>query len=288
MASLKDIRNRISSVKNTQQITRAMKMVSAAKLRRAEEAIKAARPYALKLREISSRLGQGLDRSSHPLLAEREGGKAVIILVTSDKGLCGGLNVNLCKKVARLYEEKKDEFDNISLVCFGKKGGEYFKSRGIEIKESYRDLKDSAQAEVLATVIQGLTAQYQKGEINRVYVAYNSFLSILNQEPTTQQVLPLEAFTEEEDSGEQSDFLFEPSKDDILNTILPKYVENQGYSAILENVASEHGSRMTSMDAATNNAGDMIARLQLQYNRARQASITKELIEIVSGAESLN
>ena len=123
MASLKDIRNRISSVKNTQQITRAMKMVSAAKLRRAEEAIKAARPYALKLREISSRLGQGIDRSSHPLLAEREGGNAVIIVVTSDKGLCGGLNVNLCKKVARLYEEKKDEFDNISLVCFGKKGG---------------------------------------------------------------------------------------------------------------------------------------------------------------------
>lgn len=288
MASLKDIRNRIVSVKNTQQITKAMKMVAASKLRRAQIAIEEARPYSDKLNSIVSNLSDGVDEKSHPLLAQREKGKAVILLISSDKGLCGGLNSNLFKKVLRFKAEHAEEFDEISLVTLGKKSADFFKNKDLSVEKTARDLKEAAQKVEIVDMMNELVEQFTKGEINRVYIGYNRFQSVIAQEPTLKMVLPIEPPAKGEEDSNKAEFVFEPSPAEILSTLLNKYVVNQAYTGLLDNHASEHGSRMTAMDSATNNASDMISRLQLQYNRARQAAITTELTEIISGAESIN
>lgn len=288
MASLKDIRNRIQSVKNTQQITRAMKMVAASKLRRAQIAIEEARPYSDKLNSIVSNLSDGVDEKSHPLLSNREKGKAVILLISSDKGLCGGLNTNLFKKILRFQGEHLEEFDEISMVSLGKKSVDYFKNRDMSLEKSATDLKDEMQKVEVVEMIKELVELFTKGEINRVYLAFNRFDSVISQEPTLKKVLPIEPPADGAEKSDKAEFVFEPSAAEILSTLLNKYVENQAYTGLLNNHASEHGSRMTAMDSATNNASDMISKLQLQYNRARQAAITTELTEIISGAESVS
>lgn len=287
MPSLKDIRNRIVSVKNTQQITKAMKMVAAAKLRRAQEAIEQARAYSEKLNGIVSNLSQGIDESAHPLLATRDGGKTIFVVVSSDRGLCGGLNNNLFKALRAFHEQHQSECDSSSLTIIGKKAHEYFRSKDYTLGEVYRDMKDADLKKAVVDVMRELVELYTQGEVNRVYLAYNQFASVMTQVPTIKQVLPLEPPAAEAEL-DSTEFLFEPSSQEILSTILPKYVENQAYTSLLDNVASEHGSRMTAMDSATNNANDLIDRLQLQYNRARQTVITTELTEIVSGAEAIN
>ncbi len=286
MATLKDIKLRIDSIKNTQQITKAMKMVAASKMRKAEEAIVQARHYSEKLRGTVSNLSSGAKNSAHPLLEERDGGKAVVLLITSDKGLCGGLNNNLCKKLVKFVPEHTADFEVLELVTFGKKGGEFFGSRDFEVSDSFKNLKEKAMAEKLEEKVQELIRKYENGDFNRLYIAYNRFKNVITQIPEIKQVLPV-ASPEAEETSDEAEFIFEPSAEIILTEILPQYVKNQAYTALLDNYACEHAARMTAMDAATTNAADMIDKLQLQYNRARQAAITSELIEIISGAEAL-
>jgi F-type H+-transporting ATPase subunit gamma len=288
MATLKDIQLRMGSIKNTMQITKAMKMVAASKMRRAEEAITNSRPYSEKLRSIISNLSTGIDQSAHPLLEKREGGKAVVLLISTDRGLCGGLNVNLCKQLNSFIPDQSNNFDVVELITFGKKGTEYFSNRGGNIVESFRDLKDQERANSLEKTIRDLIKKYTEGEFNHLYIAYNRFNNVVSQTPVIKQVLPIEPPTGESSNPEENtEFVFEPSGMAILNAILPQYVENQAFTGLLDNNASEHAARMTAMDAATNNASDMLAKLQIQFNRARQAAITSELIEIISGAEAV-
>ena len=287
MATLKDIQIRITSIKNTQQITRAMKLVSASKMKRAEDRIVEARPYSDKLRAIVANLAEGMESSAHPLLEKRDGGKAVIILITSDKGLCGGLNNNLCKALNQHLQENGSQFDSIELTTFGKKGTEFFQKTDLEISNIYRNLREEEMLRSASQKTKELIQQYSKGEYNHILLAFNRFKNVISQIPTVRNILPLEAPTEETKTAEdQAEFLFEPSTTEILNTLLPQYVENQVYTAMLDGFASEHAARMTAMDAATENAAEMIESLQLQYNRARQSAITSELIEIISGAEA--
>ncbi len=288
MATLKDIKLRMISIENTQQITKAMKMVAASKMRRAEENIVQARPYSEKLRSIISNLSDGMDRSAHPLLEQREGGKAVVLLITTDRGLCGGLNVNLCKKLDQFIPDQTNNFDLIELVTFGKKGSEFFSNRSANIAESFKNMKEKEMADAVVKTIRDLTDKYINGEFNHLFLAYNRFKNVVSQIATIKQVLPIEPPKQESKvPGQSTEFIFEPSGNEILNAILPQYVENQAYTALLDNIACEHAARMTAMDNATNNANDMLSSLQIQYNRARQAAITSELIEIISGAEAV-
>ena len=285
MANLKDIRTRIVSVKNTETITTAMKLVAASKLRRAQVALEEARPYSKKLKAIVSNLSQTTDKDAHPLLRSRKGGKALVLFISSDKGLCGGLNNILAKEFLNFQDQIKSELASVSMIAFGKKGAEYFKNRPIEIKEIYRNLREKGQKIQIILTIQKLVTQYIQGETDRVYIAFNDFKTVLTQTPMFQQILPIEA---PEAVKNRTEYIFEPSSEKILEFLLPKYVENQAYTALLSNFASEHGSRMTAMDSASKNAADLISKFQLQYNRLRQAVITTELIEIISGAESIN
>jgi F-type H+-transporting ATPase subunit gamma len=288
MATLKDIQLRMSSIQNTKQITKAMKMVAASKMRRAEESITHARPYSDKLRSIISNLSSGLDQSAHPLLQKREGGKAVVLLISTDRGLCGGLNVNLCKKLFKFIPEQSSNYEVIKLITFGKKGTEFFRNRKGNITKYFRDLKEKEMAEALQKTVRELIQNYIEGEFNHLFLVYNRFNNVVSQTPLIKQVLPIEPpVAEGSNPDENSQFVFEPSGKDILNAILPQYVENQAFTALLDNNASEYAARMTAMDSATNNATDMLAKLQIQFNRARQAAITSELIEIISGAEAV-
>lgn len=283
MATLKDIKNRIVSVKKTQQITKAMKMVSAAKLRRAQQAVANAKPYSGKLSQIVSNLSAGLTEESHPLLKKNGKGKILIILITSDKGLCGSINTGLCKKIAN----KVSENEEVQIIPVGKKGLEFFERRNVDFPYQFKELKDREIQSELVKLAEIVIKKFVCSEFREVFLAYNEFETVLTQNVQINKILPIEA-TEQEEASPDTEWVFEPNKEEILNSLLPKYVKNRVYTAMLDNVASEHASRMTAMDAATNNASDMISALQLQYNRARQAVITKELIEIISGAESIN
>ncbi|MBU3914936.1 ATP synthase F1 subunit gamma [bacterium] len=288
MATLKDIKLRMGSIENTMQITKAMKMVAASKMRKAEENVARSRPYAEKLKSIVSNLSNGLDSSAHPLLEQRDGGKAVVLLITTDRGLCGGLNVNLCKQLDKFLPNQSNNFEISELITFGKKGNEFFLNRGGNISESFRDLKEAEIAVALNKTVQDLIRQYENGEFNHLFLAYNTFKNVVSQVPTIKQVLPIEPPEKKEaNSDENLEFIFEPSGKGILNAILPQYIENQAFTALLNNFASEHAARMTAMDSATNNAKDMLSALKIKYNRARQAAITSELIEIISGAEAI-
>ncbi len=292
MPSLKAIKKRISSVKNTRQITKAMKMVSAAKLRRAQEAVVAARPYADKVQQVLASLARREDQDAHPLLAQRGQGKALIVLVTSDRGLCGGFNSNVSKAVERHIRANPDGFEQIDLMLVGRKGNDYLKRRpGMSIFKVYENLLGTGQVSYAPAALIGkdLVALFESEQYDAVYLAYNAFRSAISQEPQIVPLLPVVAETGEEPAvGEYlADYLYEPNASDVLAQLLPKYVETQVFRAFLESVASEHGARMSAMDSASKNASEMIGKLTLQYNRARQAAITKELMEIISGAESI-
>ena len=286
MASLKSIKKRIVSVKNTRQITKAMKMVSAAKLRRAQENVVAARPYAKKLGEVLQSLASNLEGDVHPLLEKREAKKLLLIVLTSDRGLCGGFNTNLCKAGDRYIKEKMDSYEQISVMTVGRKGYEFLKSRYTVYKNFANVLaKPNYQTAVMLAqeVIDGFVA----GEYDQVELLYNSFRTVMTQDITFQQMLPV--VPEETAAADETpvEFIYEPSVGELLAEILPKNIEVQIFKAMLETVAGEHGARMTAMDSASKNANEMIGKLTLQYNRARQAAITTELMEIISGSESI-
>lgn len=292
MPNLKDIRKRIGSVKNTQKITRAMKLVAASKLRRAQNAIEAARPYSMKIHEVVSVLASAVEPDAHPLLQSKdECDKALILVITSDKGLCGPFNGALLRRVERFLVEHKDDANSFELMVIGRKGGAFYKAKGREVAELHEEVLDKgASAEAARTFTNLLSEKFNSGEYDKIYLAYNEFQSAIAQEQRVEQILPVVPATLEnkEDESSSKEFLFEPDKEKLLDVLLPKYVQTAVFRAMLDSVASEHGSRMTAMDSATNNASDLIESLTLQYNRARQAAITRELVEITTGAQAIS
>lgn len=286
MASLKSIKKRIVSVKNTRQITKAMKMVSAAKLRRAQENVVAARPYAQKMGEVLQSLAGNLEGDLHPLLQKRDAKKLLLIVVTSDRGLCGGFNSNLCKAGERYIKEKQAEFEQISIMTVGRKGYEFLKNRHTVYK-NFANMLAKPNYQAAAMLAQEVIEGYLAEEYDQVVMLFNSFRTVMSQDITFQQLLPI--VPEEKVTADEAgvEYIYEPSVDDLLTEILPKNIEVQIFKAMLESVAGEHGARMTAMDSASKNASEMIGKLTLQYNRARQAAITTELMEIISGAESI-
>jgi F-type H+-transporting ATPase subunit gamma len=289
MPSLKSIRTRIASVKATQKITRAMKLVAAASLRRAQDAITGARPYANALADAVAEVALRAGAEAHPLLDQRGGQRLTLLVLTSDRGLAGGFNANVFRAIHRLQAERKDVRE-LALEVVGKKGRDYFRRRRLPIKHEL-PAPTSATADDVARQLARLAVQaFTDGSTDAVLLVYNQFKSALAQRVVVEPLLPVVPPSLVPPEGATSgiiDFVYEPSKRKLLDALVPLYVESQIFRALLESVASEFGARMTAMDSATNNAKEMIAKYTLQYNRARQASITKELMEIVGGAEAL-
>jgi F-type H+-transporting ATPase subunit gamma len=288
MASLRDIRKRIRSVKNTRQITKAMKMVSAAKLRRAQENVVAARPYAQTLDAVMGTLISRTDAGSlgHPLLTRREVKKVELVVITSDRGLAGGFNANITRRALKFIQENKGLEVTVSTV--GRKGTEFLRGRGVPSRKDNAGTWAKLKWATADEIARELAKRFLDGEVDAVYLMYNEFVSAISQVPTTAQLLPFEAKAKETKSGEsQVDYKYEPNPQAVLEKLVPQAVSVKVYRALLESFAAEHAARMTAMENATRNAGDMIGALTLFYNRSRQAQITKELVEIVSGAEAL-
>ena len=283
MATLKAIRKRIGSIRNTQQITKAMKMVSAAKLRRAQEAVLAARPYAEKMAALLKNLSGRVSAEAHPLLMEREEKKVQLLLLTADRGLCGGYNANLIRAAEGFLRSHGKEKE-VQLAVIGRKGADYFRRRKVEMTDRY--IGSRPPEELAAELAQKMISRFIQGECDAVYILYSRFRSALSQVPTLEKLIPVATGGEEGD-GHVTEYLYEPGLGALLSSLLPKVVEVAIYRALLEAAASEHGARMTAMDSATSNAAEMMSSLTLQMNRARQASITRELLEIVSTAEAL-
>lgn len=287
MATLKAIRKRISSVKNTQQITKAMKMVSAAKLRRAQEAAVQARPYAEKMTELLKNVSARVSSDAHPLLTSREEKKIHVVLFTSDRGLCGGYNTNLIRTAETFNRQHAGEAE-IELTMVGRKGADHFRRRGAKIADRYGDILYKAADELAAEIAQKLIDRFISGEADTVYIIYSRFRSALSQIPTVEKLLPVSlAQSSEAEAEQQTEYLYEPGVQQLLASLLPRVTGVAVQRALLEATASEHGARMTAMESASGNASKMIGSLTLQMNRARQASITRELLEIVGTAEAL-
>ena len=281
MPALIDIRRRIRSVKSTQQITKAMKMVSAAKLRRAQEAMFAARPYARKMLEVLQGIASRTDKDAHPLLQERGHARTLLVVVTADKGLCGAFNANIIRAATRFLGERKP--DGIELGLVGRRGRDALKRRGFKVRfervGAFQALRYATAREMAKELVDAFTS----GEVDEVFLVYNEFKSVIQQRIAVERLLPIERHLLNPQQP-RFDYLYEPAPAGILKSLLPRHVEVQIWKALLESNAAEHGARMTSMDAATNNASEMIDRLTLYMNKVRQAAITKEIIEVVSGA----
>src|SRR5687767_14130123 len=289
MASLIDIRRRLKSVKNTQQITRAMKMFSVAKLRRAQDRVIGARPYAKALRDVLASVSSRVKEAHHPVLASREEKRVVLLVLEGDKGLAGAFNANVNRAVAALLAEKKG-WESVTLLPIGKKAFDYWKRRPTPLTpKSYPGIFARVEYEHAKEIADYLTAEFVEDRIDAAYAVYNEFKSVVTQIVRRDRILPISrsetAVAEAPPPGEPTaDYIYEPDPETILAKLLPRYVEFVIFRMLLESAAAEHGARMTAMESATKNAGEMIDSLTLTYNRARQARITRELIEIVSGA----
>ena len=281
MPTLKTLRKRVASVRSTQKITKAMKMIAAARLRRAQDAAERARPYSGKLAETFGVVAAGVEPDAHPLLARREERRLDLLVLTSDRGLCGGYNHNLLRAAHRFLHRDGRE---AAVAVVGRKGIEYFRRRGVRMVQQEVGMAARPATDLTRELAEVLTKRFVDGETDAVYLAYNRFVSPVQQVPTVTPLLPI-ALPESE--GPPVDYIFEPDRAALLDMLLPRYVQAVMTQAVLEAVASEHGARMTAMDNATTNASDMIGRLTLLMNRVRQASITKELMEIIGGAEAL-
>jgi F-type H+-transporting ATPase subunit gamma len=335
MATLRDLRKRLKAVKNTQKITKAMKMVAASKLKKAQDAILAARPYALRMQEVLQHIiAHAEDLNAHPLLAAREPKRIELVVLTSDRGLCGSFNSSITRFGERYLKENSDRFDAIRLSSIGKKGRDHFKRKGFEVFADYSGISGSPKFEQADEIAQDLAKRFEGGEVDAIYLLYNEFKSAISQKVVLKQLLPIvdlegwednprvrvgdlasfsastRALTEAQtklevelpasgatasSSGSKAleiqpegfEHVYEPTREEVLDTLLPQHLAVQLYRAVLESTAAEHGARMTAMDAASRNAKDMIERLTLRTNRARQAAITTELLEIIGGAEAL-
>jgi len=291
MATVKEIRGRIKSIQSTEKITRAMKMVASVKFRKAHQAVVAARPYSRKLNAILKNLIPSLEELDNELLKEREIKRICVVVVAADRGLCGSFNTNLLKAATTLVNEKYGEFlrnHNLTIISIGKKSYDFFHKRQYDIYARYINIFDRLHFSSAENVIKEIIKGYLERKFDKVVVIYNEFKSVVQSKITEEQLLPIAGFKDEKESlGNVSNYIFEPSSKEIVNILLPRHLNTQIWQVLLESYASEQASRMTAMDSATNNANDLIRELSITYNRARQAAITKELLEVVAGAEAL-
>ncbi len=287
MATLRDIQRRIKAVKNTQQITKAMKMVAAAKLRKVQTRMLELRQYADKMRSVIGSLSASAGDESHPLLAVRRVKTAEVLVITSDKGLCGAFNTNILRSAHK--QIKAGEADaNVNVSVVGRKALDYFTRRKVDIKAKWTGISGALSFEDAKTISEAIIARYVEGEVDEVHLVYNEFINVVKQKVRSVKLLPTSTEEAEEDAAEfTADFIFEPDREQLLEALLPKNVEIQVYRALLESMASEEAARMSAMENATKAASEMIDTLTLQYNKARQASITAELMDIVGGVEAL-
>lgn len=299
MASLRDIRKRIRSVQNSQKITKAMKLVAASKLRRAQDAIVAARPYAQQIGHLLARVAtramadaEFADQPAHPLLGQRAGGRVLLIVITSDRGSCGAFNSNIIRRAERFLQENAERFSTIELATIGRKGRDYFKKRPQYKVFDHADVFGNLNFRRASEIANDWVKQFEAGSLDSVMLLYNEFKTAMNQHVVVHDVLPVtpEATVDtlQAQEGDGVDYVYEPDRDQVLDKLIPRYLAVQLWRALLESAAAEQGARMTAMDAASNNARDMADALTLQYNRARQATITRDLMDIVGGAEALS
>ncbi|CAK1883423.1 F0F1 ATP synthase subunit gamma [Vibrio crassostreae] len=288
MAGAKEIRNKIGSVKSTQKITKAMEMVAASKMRRSQDAMEATRPYAETMRKVIGHLANGSLEYKHPYLEEREAKRVGYIIVSTDRGLCGGLNINLFKKAMNDMKDWSEKGADVELAIVGSKATAFFNNSGAKVVAQVSGLGDRPSLEDLIGSVSVMLKKYDEGELDRLFVVFNKFENTMVQEPTIDQLLPLPKSDSEEMKRSHSwDYIYEPEPKPLLDALLVRYVESQVYQGVVENLACEQAARMIAMKSATDNAGDIIDDLELVYNKARQAAITQELSEIVSGAAAV-
>ncbi|WP_273209929.1 F0F1 ATP synthase subunit gamma [Marinobacter subterrani] len=288
MAVGKEIRNQISSIKSTQKITSAMEMVAASKMRKAQERMQRTRPYAEKMRQVIKHVARANPEYRHPFMVDREVNRVGFIVVSTDRGLCGGLNGNLFKSLVREMRAWKDKGVEADLCAIGQKGASFFRSYGGNVVAALTHIGDSPSSEKLIGNVKVMLDAFEEGKIDRLFLVSNEFVNTMTQSPQVEQLLPLpEDDSEEKEIKSQWDYLYEPDARPILNGLLTRYIESQVYQGVVENLACEQAARMIAMKSATDNAGSIIDELQLAYNKARQAAITQEISEIVSGAASV-
>jgi F-type H+-transporting ATPase subunit gamma len=286
--SMRDIKRRIRSIENTRQITKAMKLVSAAKLRRAQEQAQAARPYAEKLRDVIVNIARGTTGFKHPMLVSRPVKKTGYMVITSDRGLAGGFNSNLLRMLLNTLKERHQSQDEFVLFVIGRKGRDFLKRRGLPVIGEVTGLSDSPKYDDVKEIAKMAVSYYAEEKFDELYIVYNEFISAVVQRPTEKRLLPLTGDNLQESEGAvRTAYEYEPSQEEVLSAMLPRYAESLIYSALLDSKASEHAARMTAMGNATDNASELIETLILQFNRARQAAITQEISEIVAGANAL-
>ncbi|MGF1742658.1 F0F1 ATP synthase subunit gamma [Vibrio profundum] len=288
MAGAKEIRNKIGSVKSTQKITKAMEMVAASKMRRSQEAMQATRPYAETMRKVIGHVANANLEYRHPYLEEREAKRVGYIIVSTDRGLCGGLNINLFKKAMLDMKDWSAKGVDVELAIVGSKATAFFNNSGAKVAAQVSGLGDSPSLEDLIGSVTVMLKKYDEGELDRLYVVYNHFVNTMVQQPTIDQLLPLPKSDSEEMQRKHAwDYIYEPEPEPLLDKLLMRYIESQVYQGVVENLACEQASRMIAMKSATDNASDLIDELELVYNKARQSAITQELSEIVSGAAAV-
>ncbi|NOH97464.1 F0F1 ATP synthase subunit gamma [Vibrio sp. 99-70-13A1] len=288
MAGAKEIRNKIGSVKSTQKITKAMEMVAASKMRRSQDAMEATRPYAETMRKVIGHLANGSLEYKHPYLEEREAKRVGYIIVSTDRGLCGGLNINLFKKAMNDMKDWSEKGADVELAIVGSKATAFFNNSGAKVAAQVSGLGDRPSLEDLIGSVSVMLKKYDEGELDRLFVVFNKFENTMVQEPTIDQLLPLpKSDSEEMKRSHAWDYIYEPEPKPLLDALLVRYVESQVYQGVVENLACEQAARMIAMKSATDNAGDIIDDLELVYNKARQSAITQELSEIVSGAAAV-
>ncbi|CAM4118021.1 MULTISPECIES: F0F1 ATP synthase subunit gamma [Vibrio] len=288
MAGAKEIRNKIGSVKSTQKITKAMEMVAASKMRRSQDAMEASRPYAETMRKVIGHLASGSLEYKHPYLEEREAKRVGYIIVSTDRGLCGGLNINLFKKAILDMQTWQESGAEIDLAVIGSKATAFFNNSGAKVAAQTSGLGDNPSLEDLIGSVRVMLKKYDEGELDRLFIVFNKFVNTMVQEPTIDQLLPLpKSDSEEMQRDHQWDYIYEPEPKPLLDALLIRYIESSVYQGVVENLACEQAARMVAMKAATDNANNLIEDLQLVYNKARQAAITQELSEICSGAAAV-
>ncbi|WP_151733724.1 ATP synthase F1 subunit gamma [Paenibacillus tengchongensis] len=284
--SMRDIKRQIKSVQNTRQITKAMEMVAASKLRKAQEKAEAARPYSEKLKEVVSSIAAGTKEVSHPMLVSRPVKKTAYLIVTSDRGLAGGYNANILRQVTLLLAERHKSKDEYGLFVIGRKGRDFLRRRDYPIVEEVTELSDTPTFADIKSIAYSAVQQFETGVYDELYICYNRFINAISQVPTVDKLLPMDTVNGGGHHEATANYEYEPSPEGVLEVLLPKYAETLIYSAILDGKASELGAKMTAMGSATKNASKMIGNLKLTYNRARQAAITQEITEIVAGANA--
>ncbi|MBA2710891.1 MAG: F0F1 ATP synthase subunit gamma [Tatlockia sp.] len=288
MAGAKEIRSKIASIKNTQKITRAMEMVAASKMRKTQERMRASKPYATKIYNVVRHIARASSEYRHPFMIARDIKRVGLIIITSDRGLCGGLNSNLLRESIRNIRQWQHEGKEIDLCVIGRKGQAFFKRVGGRVLASADQLGDKPAVSDLIGIVKVMLDAFSNGEIDALHVVYNEFVNTMNQKPTIKQLLPLPRAEEDSSQlGHHWDYIYEPDARELLDALLERYIELQVYQAVVENIACEQAAKMMAMKSATDNAGELIKEFQLAYNKARQAAITQELAEIVGGADAL-